>query len=173
MSVPSGPYIPQVYNASDPDVKVSDMQAALEFAVFSFSTTDTRGYNSIAIEDGGSQGARIRIESNNQELSRSQTIFELNNEDGITLQSGVLTLNAAAYTIVNPSVFRNSIGVYETFGEYMETVAAQTTDPGVSGQPWNSGGFFKFSTGGVLTFLRPDGIAQYNRPDGTSIYQRA
>ena len=144
-----------VHDASDADGYLSLRVA---------STSDTESISTIEMLVNAEEGFSIR---------QLDAILQLT--DGIAgFGVGVYTVQATAvgYSVGDPSAFRAAIGIQETFGEYLEAIAATTSDPGIVNKPWNDNGTFKFSTGAFSTYFRPDGFSQVFRPDGVSLYLR-
>lgn len=184
-SVPNGPYIPQIFDASDPDVKTSAMQAALSGYAPVFVRNDAGGLNQFAVSQGdGSTPASILFDSQGDALLATK--FAIAASTGIVISHGNtyvaiggvtavlngvnVNLLGTNYVVTNPANFRDAIGVYQTFGEYIASIAAITSDPGVLNAQWNDNGTFKFSTGSLSTILQPDGFGQIFQPDGVSLF---
>ena len=175
----TGAYIAYPYDADNLPLTDADIVDVVR----NFDVTDAEGRNALVVDTSTYGYAYLEFVSTGLVAGPFQSLqMIVNAEEGfyvgmdgsiLNVTPSEMTIQANAYTIGNPSAFRDAIGVYQTFGEYIASIAAITTDPGIENAPWNDNGTFKFSTGSLAIFLRPDGFAQYYRPDGVSTYQRA
>jgi hypothetical protein len=115
----------------------SDATGYLSLQVASTSTSES--FDTIELKFNCEEGFDVRQGDYYIQLNNSSAGFGVGTYSILATPSG--------YDVSDPTAFRAAIGIQETFGEYLDTIAETTSDPGILNKPWNDNGLLRFSDG--------------------------